>query len=60
MPEKTTDEFESFIYEGGDHNPLTLEGSLTRAAGLFLRTGRQLSTSLPHLPDPNHWSHALR
>jgi len=33
---KTTDEFESFIYDGGDHNPLTLEGSLTRARDFLL------------------------
>ena len=33
---KTDDEFEYFIYEGGDHNPLTLEGSIERARDFLL------------------------
>ena len=33
---KTEEEFEYFIYEGGDHNPLTLNGSLERARAFLL------------------------
>jgi acetyl esterase/lipase len=33
---KTADEFQAFLYQGGDHNPLTLEGSLDRAKAFLL------------------------
>jgi dipeptidyl aminopeptidase/acylaminoacyl peptidase len=33
---KTAEQFQSFLYEGGDHNPLTLEGSIDRAKAFLL------------------------
>lgn len=32
---RTSDTFEAFIYEGGDHNPFSLEGSLPRGAAFM-------------------------
>jgi len=33
---KTQEQFQSFIYPGGDHNPLTLDGSLERAKAFMV------------------------
>lgn len=33
---KTAEQFQTYLYDGGDHNPLTLEGSLERAKDFLI------------------------